>query len=185
MVYPNQELIVYVDDQGVPTGETAPKLDAHTGNTRLHAAFSCYVFNEDSKLLVTQRALTKKVWPGVWTNSVCGHPGPGESDEDAIIRRTDYELGMQVTDISVILPNYKYRTPPFNGIVENEFCPVYLAVIDSSYPTLNPSEVEDYKWMDWNDFVTELKKDDNKWSFWCKDQVRQFNKKILAPYIKI
>jgi isopentenyl-diphosphate delta-isomerase len=185
MINPNQELIVYVDDQGVPTGETALKLDAHTNNTRLHAAFSCYIFNDDGQILVTRRALSKKVWPGVWTNSVCGHPGPGEADEAAIVRRSDYELGMQVTDIEVILPNYKYRTPPFNGIVENEFCPVYLARLLSD-PSPNPAEVEDYKWMDWTDFIIELKTDNgNNWSFWCKDQIKQFNKKVLAPYIKI
>lgn len=181
---PNQELIVYVDEEGIPTGETAPKLDAHTGSTRLHAAFSCYIFNDEGKILVTRRALTKKVWPGVWTNSVCGHPAPGESDEDAIIRRAEYELGMKVNDVEVILPSYKYKTPPFNGIVENEFCPVYLARMGSS-PSPNPAEVEDYKWMNWSDFATELKTDDeNEWSFWCKDQVRQFNNNILSPYIK-
>ena len=99
MTNPNQELIVYVDDQGVPTGETAPKLDAHTNHTRLHAAFSCYIFNDNGQILVTRRALTKKVWPGVWTNSVCGHPGPGEMDDDAIVRRAEYELGMTIDDI--------------------------------------------------------------------------------------
>jgi isopentenyl-diphosphate delta-isomerase len=184
MTNPNQELIVYVDDQGVPTGETALKLDAHTAHTRLHAAFSCYIFNSDGQILVTRRALTKKVWPGVWTNSVCGHPAPGEMDEDAIIRRAEYELGMKVDDIQVILPNYMYITPPFNGIVENEFCPVYLAKLASN-PSPNPDEVADYKWIDWDDFITQLKSDTNdEWSFWCKDQVNHFDKKILAPYIQ-
>lgn len=183
MTNPNQELIVYVDDQGVPTGETAPKLDAHTDHTRLHAAFSCYIFNDYGQTLVTRRALTKKVWPGVWTNSVCGHPGPGELDENAIVRRAEYELGMKVDDIQVILPNYTYRTPPFNGIVENEFCPVYLAKSASNLLP-NPDEVDDYKWMDWSDFVEHLKSDaTDVWSFWCKDQVKQFNKNILASYI--
>ena len=100
MANPNQELIVYVDENGIPTGETAPKLDAHTLNTRLHAAFSCYIFNDQGEFLVTRRALTKKVWPGVWTNSVCGHPGPGESNESAIIRRAKYELCLLYTSPS-------------------------------------------------------------------------------------
>lgn len=183
MTNPNQELIVYVDDQGVPTGETAPKLDAHTNHTRLHAAFSCYIFNDLGQILVTRRALTKKVWPGVWTNSVCGHPGPGEMDENAIVRRAQYELGMDVDDIEVILPDYIYKTPLFNGIIENEFCPVYLARM-SSDPSPNVDEVDDFKWMDWNDFVVELKKDNlNIWSFWCKDQVKRFDRDILEPYI--
>ena len=183
MTNPNSELIVYVDEQGVPTGETAPKLDAHTANTRLHAAFSCYVFDNTGKVLVTQRALNKKVWPGVWTNSVCGHPGPGESDENAIIRRSEYELGMKLTDIEVMLPNYMYKTPPFNGIIENEFCPVYLARLDGDLSP-NPDEVADYKWLNWDNFVMQLKADKaNNWSFWCKDQIKRFDKKLLTSYI--
>ncbi len=183
MSNPNQELIVYVDEDGVPTGETAPKLDAHNANTRLHAAFSCYIFNDLGQILVTRRALTKKVWPGVWTNSVCGHPGPDESNTDAITRRADYELGMQVSDVSVILPKYIYKTPPFNGIVEYEFCPVHLARMVTA-PSPNPDEVNDYKWLNWSDFAFELQSDkDDVWSFWCKDQVKQFDDQILRPYI--
>ena len=183
MPNPNQELIVYVDEQGVPTGET-PKIDAQTDNTRLHAAFSCYIFDNMGRILVTQRARTKKVWPGVWTNSACGHPVPGELDENAIVRRVEHELGATVDDIQVILPNYSYKTPPFNGIVENEFCPVYLARLSSDLSP-NPNEVENYKWMNWNDFVVELRADTtNTWSFWCKDQVKRFDKNTLEQYIK-
>ena len=99
MVDPNSELIVYVQPDGTPTGETAPKLEAHTANTRLHSAFSCYIFNDQGQLLLTQRAHHKKVWPDVWTNSVCGHPVPEEAREVAVIRRSAYELGMQITDL--------------------------------------------------------------------------------------
>lgn len=181
----SKELIVYVNEQGVPTGETAPKLDAHTANTRLHAAFSCYIFDKMGRILVTQRARTKKVWPGVWTNSVCGHPGPSESNSDAIVRRALYELGAEVCDITIILPKYTYKTPPFNGIVENEFCPVYLAILASDLSP-NPNEVGNYKWMNWDDFTSELLSDTiDTWSFWCKDQVKQFDDKILATYINI
>ncbi len=183
MSNPNLEQIVYVDDQGVPTGEVAPKLDAHNFHTRLHAAFSCYIFNDKGQILVTKRAPGKKVWPGVWTNSVCGHPGPDESDEDAIIRRSQYELGLELNDIEVILPDYKYTTPPFKGIVENEYCPVYLARVENA-PSLNLDEVSDCRWMSWDNFTDELRHDkNNNWSFWCKDQVKRFDNKILKPYI--
>jgi len=178
----NQELIVYVNKDGTPTGETAPKLDAHTATTRLHAAFSCYVFNKDGKFLVTQRAYSKKVWPGVWTNSVCGHLAPNETCEKAILRRAKYELGAKVKDIKVILPTYIYKTPPVNGIIENEFCPVYLARIDSNiFP--NPEEVENYKWISWSNFCKHIKNDTkNMWSFWCKDQIKRFDPNILNPF---
>lgn len=81
-----QEQIILVNDQGELIG-TQEKYAAHTSHTPLHLAFSCWVFNQQGQLLMTRRALSKKAWPGVWTNSVCGHPLPGEATEDAIRRR--------------------------------------------------------------------------------------------------
>lgn len=179
------ELVVYVDENGNPTGETAPKLEAHNGRTKRHAAFSCFIFDENGRFLVTERALTKKVWPGVWTNSVCGHLLPGETHVEAIVRRAQYELGLKIKDIKVILPNYFYQTPPYNGIVENEFCPVFLAKVDGEV-RLNPAEVADYEWMNWSEFVRQAESDnENKWSYWCKDQIKRFDEKILAEYTEI
>jgi isopentenyl-diphosphate delta-isomerase len=169
---PNNDLIVYVNEKGEPTGETAQKLDAHTESTRLHLAFSCYVFNAKGEFLVTQRAHGKKVWPDVWTNSVCGHPAPGESMIDAMKRRLDYEVGLQAKDYQVILPEYMYKTPPYNGIIEHEFCPVFVAVTDQE-PKPNPDEVEDYAWMPWDEYVATISQDtNNTWSWWCKDQLK-------------
>lgn len=89
------EQIVFVNEDGTPTGEIGPKLESHNASTRLHRAFSCYILRRsDNKFLVTQRALSKKVWPGVWSNSFCGHPMPGETIEDAIRRRGSFELGL-------------------------------------------------------------------------------------------
>lgn len=163
------ELIVLVDENGSEVG-TAPKLESHHANTPLHKAFSCYIFNDRGQLLVTQRALSKKVWPGVWTNSVCGHPGPGESHENAIRRRAQEELGMSVGDIKVVLPNYRYKTPPFNGIVENEVCPVFVARMAKD-PNPNPDEVEDIVWMDWKEYAEDVKTHPEKYSYWAKDQL--------------
>lgn len=178
------ELIYYVDEKDNPTGETAPKLEAHTANTRLHAAFSCYIFNNAGEFLVTRRAKNKKVWPGVWTNSVCGHPAPGESRQAAIIRRTQYELGMTIKDLQVILPKYIYKTPPFNGIIEHEYCPVFFAH-SSSLPDPNIEEVDAYKWLKWEDYVHQVQNDtDDVWSWWCKDQLKQINSKLESTKLK-
>lgn len=172
------ELIYYVDNNDNPTGETCEKYAAHTANTRLHAAFSVYVFNKRGQLLVTRRAKGKKVWPGFWTNTACGHPMPNESRTDAILRRLDYELGTTASNIQVILPKYIYKTPPYKGIIEHEFCPVFVAVSDAE-PIPNPNEVSDYKWLDWAEFMamaeadSKLPKSKQQWSWWCKDQLKQ------------
>lgn len=176
------EQIVFVDESGRPTGEVGPKLASHTADTKLHLAFSCYIFRRsDNKFLVTQRALSKKVWPGVWTNSVCGHPAPDERIEDAIRRRTRDELGiLDLQDIRVVLPDYRYTTPPYNGIIENEFCPVYVAYTSVEDPVPNPTEVEAYEWLDWFTYEYILKEKADDMSYWAKDQYKRL--KDLEPF---
>lgn len=173
------ELIVLVDDDGTELG-TAPKLASHHLHTPLHKAFSCYIFDEEGKVLVTRRALRKKVWPGVWTNSVCGHPAPGETDVAAITRRVREEMGLELSDIQVALPDYRYTTPPFNGIIENELCPVYLAHATTE-PSANPEEVEAYTWMSWHDYTADLQKRPDEYSYWAKDQFAGLEASDLLP----
>ncbi|AST21310.1 isopentenyl-diphosphate Delta-isomerase [Corynebacterium glutamicum] len=145
------ELVVLADSEGNAIG-TAPKATVHTKDTPLHFAFSTYILNPRGELLVTRRALSKKTWPGVWTNSMCGHPGPDETNADAIRRRGVDELGLEVDsflDIQEILPDYQYRAVDASGIVEWELCPVHLvrlAVGEFVEPL--DDEVEEFEWVE-------------------------------------
>lgn len=178
-VQTNQERIVFVNPDGTPTGRTGLKLDSHNSETPLHLAFSCYVFNDKGKFLVTKRAHVKKVWPNVWTNSCCGHPAPGEAMVAAIKRRLDYELGMTASDFKLAVPDYTYKTTPYNGIIEHEFCPIYVARA-ASEPRLNPDEVDDSRWMVWDDYVDAAEADTTDvYSWWGKDQLRLLKKHPL------
>lgn len=141
-----EELVVLLDEDGAPIG-TAAKSLVHTTETPLHLAFSCHVLGPDGRLLVTRRALSKRAWPGVWTNSFCGHPGPGESQSDALHRRAETELGISVTRVDVALPDFRYRAVDASGIVEYEICPVSIAYTDDQ-PTPNPDEVAEWAWVD-------------------------------------
>lgn len=140
------EQVVLLDESGLAIG-TADKALVHTTDTALHLAFSCHVYNPAGEVLVTRRALSKLTWPGVWTNSFCGHPAPGEASEEAIARRAQRELGITVTDIEVILPDFRYRAVDASGIVENEVCPVYRAItVDAVAPA--DDEVAEFAWVD-------------------------------------
>ena len=132
--------VVLVDDSGLPLG-SAPRIEVHTDETPLHLAFSTYLFNARGEVLLTRRALGKKTWPGVWTNSCCGHPRPSESLEDAARRRIREELGLTVGPLVPLLPEFRYRAVDASGIVENEICPVFAGYVTEADPRPNPDEV--------------------------------------------
>jgi isopentenyl-diphosphate delta-isomerase len=163
-----EERVVLVDDAGQATG-TQAKATVHHRDTPLHLAFSCYVF-DGGRLLVTQRALGKVTWPGVWTNSVCGHPAPGEDLPEAVRRRALEELGLRLDDLTLVLPSFRYRAVMDNGVVENELCPVYVARATGP-ATVDPSEVETSVWVPWAQFRDEVLSGTRQVSPWCAEQV--------------
>jgi isopentenyl-diphosphate delta-isomerase len=162
------ELIVLVDEAGDPIG-TAPKLASHHRDTPLHLAFSSYIFDRRGRFLLTRRALSKKTWPGIWTNSCCGHPAPGEKIEDAVRRRLRNELNLTVGELVPLLPDFRYWAE-LDGVVENEICPVFGAVTGTE-PEPNPAEVDSIRWVDWDDVLAGHL--DVGLSPWCLLQLEQ------------
>ena len=116
-----------LDESGNPLGSAA-KAQVHHTDTPLHLGFSCYLFDGAGRVLLTRRALAKQTWPGVWTNSFCGHPAPDEPVVNAVHRRGRQELATALTDVVCVLPDYRYRARASDGTVENEVCPVFLRV---------------------------------------------------------
>jgi isopentenyl-diphosphate Delta-isomerase len=174
-----EELIVLVDDEGAAIGTMAKPL-VHTGETPLHRAFSAYLFDDAGRLLVTRRAEVKATFPGMWTNSVCGHPGPGEDDAAAIARRAGYELGLGVADLRPALPSYRYRAE-FRGVVENEVCPVYLGRFTGT-PAPDPTEVGEWELLEWGTFRHRQETAEfAAWSPWCREQARLIEAAGLVP----
>jgi isopentenyl-diphosphate delta-isomerase type 1 len=167
-----EESVVLVSDAGEPIGAT-PKSEVHTLATPLHLAFSLYLFDADDRLLLTRRALGKRTWPGVWTNTCCGHPGPGEPMEDAVRRRVGEELGVELADLTCVLPDFSYTAVDASGIMENEICPVYRArtVHPGIDPSPNPAEVMDWKWGAWSDVVSAVEATPFVFSPWSVLQV--------------
>ncbi|WP_394278200.1 isopentenyl-diphosphate Delta-isomerase [Microbacterium sp.] len=165
------EYVVLLDDHGREIG-TAPKASVHGSDTALHLAFSCHVFNDDGEVLVTRRALGKTAWPGVWTNSFCGHPAPAEPVVDAVHRRAAHELGMTLTDVELALPLFRYRATDASGIVENEICPVYLARAASA-PQLNSDEVAESRWVRPEELAVSLRATPWAFSPWLVLQAQQ------------
>lgn len=136
-------LVECVDVQGNPIG-TAPKFDVHLDGT-LHRAISVFVFDAEGRELLQQRAMGKYHAPGLWSNSVCSHPFPGESPRQAATRRLQEELGMEAELCEVFI--MRYRADVGNGLVEHEYDHVFVAKALTE-PVPNPDEVHAVKWMD-------------------------------------
>lgn len=161
--------VILLDEHDQPIG-TAPRASVHGTDTPRHLAFSCYLFDASGRVLLTRRALTKVAWPGVWTNSCCGHPRPGEAAEDAVRRRLGDELGAVVTDVHLVLPDFGYRTVDASGVVENEFCPVWVARLAGPLRP-DPNEVAETTWVAWLDLVALVDSAPALLSPWCVEQV--------------
>jgi isopentenyl-diphosphate delta-isomerase len=164
------ELVVLLDEEGRAVG-TADKVGVHHADTPLHLAFSCYLFDADGNVLVTQRALHKRTFPGVWTNSCCGHPAPGEALDDAVRRRVEQELGTTVTGLRLVLPRFRYRAEQ-DGVVENEMCPVFVGAAEGDVRP-DPDEVGAARWEPWEEFRRGVLDGSREVSVWCREQVAQ------------
>ncbi len=173
-----EELVVLVDEQNNEIG-TAPKDTVHTKNTPMHRGFSLFLFNSKNELLLTKRSSKKKTFPGVWTNTVCGHPGPGERAVEAAKRRLNKELRIKNKDVRGMreVAPYRYRFADRNGIVENEICPILVAYSDTD-PNPDKKEIEGWRWMRWEDFLKDLKKNPTIYSPWCREEAA-----FIAPRV--
>jgi isopentenyl-diphosphate delta-isomerase len=158
MSIPTLEQVVLLDESGAAIG-AAPKAEVHHADTPLHLAFS-----------LTQRARHKPTFGGVWTNSCCGHPAPGEPIEDAVRRRVEQEVGLTLDDLRLVLPAFRYRAVMDNGVTENEMCPVFVATTRDAV-RLDPEEVDDHEWVDWPSFRAGVLDGSRDVSIWCVQQV--------------
>ncbi|MBT2905309.1 isopentenyl-diphosphate Delta-isomerase [Streptomyces sp. McG8] len=123
-------LLELVDEDGVTVG-TAEKLSAHQPPGKLHRAFSVFLFDERGRLLLQQRALGKYHSPGVWSNTCCGHPYPGEAPFAAAARRTYEELGVSPS-LMAEAGTVRYNHPdPASGLVEQEYNHLFVGMVQS------------------------------------------------------
>ena len=126
----NAILLELVDEHGVTIG-TAEKLAAHQPPGQLHRAFSVFLFDERGRLLLQQRALGKYHSPGVWSNTCCGHPYPGEAPFAAAARRTYEELGVSPSLLAEA-GTVRYNHPdPDSGLVEQEYNHLFVGMVQS------------------------------------------------------
>ena len=164
-----------VDEHDRPLG-SMEKLEAHRRG-RLHRAFSVFIVNESGDLLLQKRAAQKYHSGGLWSNTCCSHPRPGELTRDAAVRRLQEEMGMRCQLDSLF--SFVYRSELDHNLIEHEFDHVFLGYSEQS-PVPDPNEVTDWRYASVEAIREEIRRDAKAFSAWfriCFDRVAT----VLSP----
>lgn len=154
-------ILVDKDDNQIGTGK---KMEVHRKGI-LHRAFSVFVWNDEGLLMLQQRALTKYHTPGLWSNTCCSHPMPGENTIEAAKRRMEEEMGFTCDlkeEMSII-----YQSQFDNELIEHEYDHVFFGTYNGE-PNINPEEVNDWKWMSINELMKDVRVNPDNYTVWFK-----------------
>lgn len=172
--------VILVDKKNRKIGEME-KLEAHQKGL-LHRAFSIFVFNNENQLLLQRRNPQKYHSGGLWTNTVCSHPAPGESYITAVHRRLKEEMGFDCSPVK--LGCFVYKAVFENGLTENEYDCIFAGRYDEEIKP-DPTEIADSCWLSLEEVRIDIKNKPDQYTFWFK---KIFEDKetfcLLQDYIK-
>lgn len=163
-----KEQVVLVDELDNTTG-IMEKMEAHQRGL-LHRAFSVLLFNDNDELLLQQRAGNKYHCAGLWTNTCCSHPYPGEDLLLAAKRRLMEEMGIGCELRKVF--NFIYRASFDNGLTEHEFDHVLFGRF-SGQPVINEKEVLNWKYMPFGDLQKDIAQNPQLYTPWFRIIVKK------------
>jgi len=168
------EPLILVDEDDRAIGE-GKKLDTHLKGL-LHRAFSVFVFRSDGRLLVQRRAFAKYHSGGLWANTCCGHPRPGEDTAAAAARRLGEEFGFT----GAMTPFFRtvYRGQVSAEMIEHEFVHCFYSFCDPA-PAPDPEEVLEWRWIDIEALLKEIDSNPETFSYWMRRYSRLFADDLL------
>ncbi len=158
-----EEKVILIDNSDHPIGVMS-KMEAHRKGL-LHRAFSVFIFNNEGRLMMQRRASGKYHSGGLWTNTVCSHPRPGEETIEAAERRLQEEMGF-ATELREIF-HFIYKAELDRGLTEHELDHVFIGKFDGE-PQLNPKEADAYEYMYLSEIKEDIKKNPEKYTAWFK-----------------
>jgi isopentenyl-diphosphate delta-isomerase len=176
-----EENVILVNENDEQIG-LMPKLEAHE-KAVLHRAFSVFVLNNKNEIMLQQRAQLKYHSPLLWTNTCCSHQREGESNIQAGSRRLYEEMGFK-TDLKELF-HFIYKAPFDNGLTEHELDHVMIGYYDAE-PTINPEEVESWKWMKIEDVKNDMEQQADLYTVWFKiifDEFYHFLEEHKSPLL--
>jgi isopentenyl-diphosphate delta-isomerase len=164
-----QVVLVNAEDEEIGAGE---KHHVHRCGS-LHRAFSILVFQ--------RRALSKYHSAGLWSNTCCGHPRPGESTRSAARRRLREEMGFDCDLVEVF--SFVYRAEFDNGVVEHEYDHVFLGDYDRR-PSVNPTEVAEWKSVPVGALLSDMKARPDSYTYWFKAILRSWEQTATGSRLR-
>lgn len=156
-----EERVILVDEDDEAIG-TAGKMEAHERGD-LHRAFSVFILNAAGEILLQRRAAVKYHGGGLWTNSCCGHPRPGEATSAAARRRLREEMAIDCPLEPVFAFTYRAEMP--GGLTEHEIDHVFVGSWQGD-PQPDPAEVDAWRWAAVEDIRAELAADASRFTPW-------------------
>jgi isopentenyl-diphosphate Delta-isomerase len=167
--------VILVDAQDREIG-TAPKLPAHRDG-RLHRAISVQILDRSGRLLLQKRQVAKYHSGGLWTNTCCSHPRPGESAFDAAHRRLQEEMGI-ATPLRPLFTT-TYRAALDNGLIEHEFVHVFGGVHGGAVVP-HPDEADGFEWTTIETLRTSIAQQPDRYTAWFRIYLRDHWDMITA-----
>lgn len=161
MACAGRDEIVLVDPEDRPIG-VAPKRTVHLLGLR-HRAFSVLLRDDAGRVLLQRRAPDKYHSAGLWANSCCGHPKPGESTPDAAVRRLYEELGVRAALTHV--GAFTYRAAVGQTMIEHEIDHVFVGTAVGDI-TPNPNEISAIAWTAADDLAADLRENPDRYAVW-------------------
>ncbi len=176
---PREELIL-VDSRDRAIGR-AEKWAVHRDGL-LHRAFSIFLVDARGRLLLQQRSRVKYHSAGLWANSCCGHPRPGERTAAAARRRLREELGVGSTLRRGFRARYRTTLP--NGLIENEIVHVYFGPGGSPLEP-NPAEVARTDWTSLAALRRDVRRRPARYAYWLRYYLENHSSAIRAELRRV
>lgn len=132
----------------------------------LHRAFSIYLFDDQWRILLQQRAMSKYHAPWLRANTCCSHPFPDESNLNAAQRRLGEELWFHNT--ITYFTEFIYHTPVPPNLIEHEYLHVFVGRYEGNDIQSDASEVMATDRVDTQTFNTRVQNDDPTIAPWTK-----------------
>jgi isopentenyl-diphosphate delta-isomerase len=158
-----EEQVILVNEKDEPIG-LMNKMEAHE-KAVLHRAFSVFVLNDKNEVMLQQRAHHKYHSPLLWTNTCCSHQRAGETNLQAGKRRLYEEMGFNA-ELKELF-HFIYKAPFDNGLTEHELDHVMIGY-SNEVPSINPEEVESWKWMKIEDIKEDMIQNPALYTIWFK-----------------